>query len=157
MAGNASLSTALSVLPDKSQTWLFDFACCNHMTPHSSLFSKLDPVPHPLNIHIADRSTMHGNSLGFVLTSNLSVPGVFHVPDLSYNLCFVGQLAELGYCLIFYYSGCIVQDSRTGQELGTGPRVRRMFPVDNLHLSSVAPVSVAAAATAVSFLPSLAL
>ncbi|KAL6316677.1 hypothetical protein AAG906_019590 [Vitis piasezkii] len=93
MAGNASLSTALSVLPGKSQTWLFDSACCNHMTPHSSLFSKLDPAPHPLNIHIADGSTMHGNSLGFVSTSNLSVPGVFHVPDLSYNLCSVGQLS----------------------------------------------------------------
>ncbi|WKA04900.1 hypothetical protein VitviT2T_022897 [Vitis vinifera] len=157
MAGNASLSTALSALPGKSQTWLFDSACCNHMTPHSSLFSKLDPAPHPLNIHIADGSTMHGNSLGFVSTSTLSVPRVFHVLALSYNLCSVGQLAELGYRLIFYYSGCIVQDPRTGQELGTGPRVGRMFPVNNLHLPPVAPVSVAAATAAVSSLSSLAL
>ena len=152
MAGNASLSTALSVLPSKSQTWLFDSACCNHMTPHSSLFSKLDPTPHLLNIHAADGSTMHGNSLGFISTSNLFVPGVFHVPDLSYNLCFVGQLAELGYCLIFYYSGCIVQDARTRQELGTGPKVGRMFPVDNLHLPLVAPVFVAAAISSLSSL-----
>ena len=49
-----------------------------------------------------------------------------------------------------------MQDPRTGQELGTGPRVRRMFPVDNLRLPLVAPVSVAAAA-AVSFILSLAL
>ncbi|RVW44227.1 Retrovirus-related Pol polyprotein from transposon RE1 [Vitis vinifera] len=126
MAGNASFSTALSVLPGKSQTWLFDSACCNHMTPHSSLFSNLDPAPHPLNIHIADGSTMHGNSLGFVSTSTLSVPGVFH-------------------------------DPRTGQELGTGPRVGRMFPVNNLHLPPVAPISVAATTPAVSSLPSLAL
>ena len=154
MAGNSSLSTSLSVLPGKSQTWLFDSTCCNHITPHSSLFSKLDPAPHPLNIHIVDGSTMHGNSLGFVSTSNLSVPGVFHVPDLSYNLCSVGQLAELGYRLIFYYSGCIVQDLRTGQELGIGPRVGRMFPVDNLHLPPVAPISVA---VAISSLSSLAL
>ena len=157
MASNASLSTALSVLPGKSQTWLFDSAYCNHMTPHSSLFSKLDPTPHPLNIHIADGSTMHGNSLGFVSTSNLSIPGVFHVPDLSYNLCSVGQLAELGYHLIFYYSGCIVQDLRTGQELGTSPRVGRMFPVDNLYLPPIAPISITAAAAAVSSLPSLVL
>nr|CAN67490.1 hypothetical protein VITISV_035976 [Vitis vinifera] len=126
MAGNASLSTALSILPGKSQTWLFDSACCNHMTPHSSLFSNLDPAPYPLNIHIVDGSTMHGNSLGFVSTSNLSVPGVFH-------------------------------DLRTGQELRTGPRVGRMFPVNNLHLPPVAPVSVVAAAAVVSSLPSLAL
>ncbi|RVW65491.1 Retrovirus-related Pol polyprotein from transposon RE1 [Vitis vinifera] len=126
MAGNASLSTTLSILPGKSQTWPFDSACCNHMTPHSSLFSNLDPAPHPLNIHIADGSTMHGNSLGFVSTSNLSVPEVFH-------------------------------DPRTGQELGTGPRVGRMFPMNNLHLPPVAPVSVVAATAAVSSLPFLAL
>ena len=107
MASNASLSIAFSVLPSKSQTWLFDSACCNHMTPHSSLFSKHDPTTHPLNIQIADGSTMHGNSLGFVLTSNLYVPKVFHVPVLSYNLCFVEQLAELGYRLIFNYSGVL--------------------------------------------------
>ena len=127
------------------------------MTPYSSLFSKLNPAPHPLNIHIADGSTMHRNSLGFVSTSNLSIPRVFHVPDLSYNLCSVGQLAKLGYPLIFDYFECIMQDPKMGQELGTGPRVRCMFSVDNLHLPPVAPVAVAAAAIVVSSLLSLAL
>ena len=44
-----------------------------------------------------------------------------------------------------------------GQELGTGLRVGRMFSVDNLHLPPVTPVSVTAAAAAVSSLPSLVL
>ena len=66
------------------------------------------------------------------------------------------QLAELGYRIIFDYSGCIVQDPRTGQELGIGPRVERMFLVDNLRLPLVAPVSIVVAA-AVSSIPSLAL
>ena len=126
------------------------------MTPHSSLFSELKPAPHPLNIRTANSSTMSGHNIGSVSTSNLSVTVVFNVPDLSYNIFSVGQLAELGYRIIFDYSGCIVQDPRTGQELGTGPRVRRMFPVDNLRFPLVAPVSVAAAA-AVSSIPSLAL
>ena len=85
-----------------------DSACCNHMTPHSSLFSELKPVPHPLNIHTANCSTMSGHNIGSVSTSNLSVPGVFNVPDLLYNLFSVGQLAELGYHIIFDYFGCIV-------------------------------------------------
>ena len=50
-----------------------------------------------------------------------------------------------------------MQDPRTGQELGTGLKVGRMFPVNNLHLPPVAPVSVAAATAVVSSLPSLAL
>ena len=110
-----------------------------------------------LNIHKVYGSTMHENSLSFVSTSNLSVPGVFHVPDLSYDLCSMVQLTELGYRLIFYFSGCIVQDPRIGQELRTSPRVGRMFLVDNLHLPPIAPVSVAATAAVVSSLPSLAL
>ena len=43
-----------------------------------------------------------------------------------------------------------------GQEFGTGPRVGRMFPVDNLRFPLVALVSVAAAVV-VSSTPSLAL
>ena len=43
-----------------------------------------------------------------------------------------------------------------GQELRIGPIVGRMFLVDNLHLLLVAPVSVVAAAVAVSSIPSLA-
>ena len=133
-----------------------DSACYNHMTPHSSLFSELKPAPHPLNIHTANGSTMSGHNIGSISTSSLSVPRVFNVPDLSYNLFSVGQLTELGYRIIFDYSRCIVQDPRTRQELGTDPRVGRMFPVDNLHFSLVAPVSIAAAA-AISSIPSLAL
>ena len=56
---------------------------------------------------------MHIN-IGSISTSNLSVLGVFNVPDLSHNLFSMGQLAELGYRIIFDYSGCIVQDPRTG-------------------------------------------
>ena len=134
-------------------SWLMNFACCNHMTPHSSLFSELKPAPHPLNICIANGSTMFSHNIGSISTSNLSVPRVFNVPDLSYNLFSMGQLAKLGYRIIFNYSRCIMQDLRTRQELGTGPRVGRMFPVDNLRLPLVAPVSVAV----VSSIPSLAL
>ena len=50
-----------------------------------------------------------------------------------------------------------MQDLRTGQELGTGPRVGRMFPMDNLRLPPVALVSVAVAIATVSYIPSLAI
>ena len=115
MVGNASYSSSLSALSGMSpSSWLMDSACYNHMTPHSSLFSKLKPAPHPLNIRTANGSTMSGHNIGSVSTSNLPIPGIFNVPDLSCNLFSVGQLAELGYRIIFDYSGCIMQDPRTG-------------------------------------------
>ena len=86
MVGNASYSSSLSALSGMSPTsWLMDSAYCNHMTPHSFLFSELQPAPHPLNIRTANGSTMFGHNIGIVATSNLSVPRVFNVPDLSYN------------------------------------------------------------------------
>ena len=51
---------------------------------------------------------MFGHNIGSISTSNLSVPGDFNVPNLSYNLFSVGQLAELGYRITFNYSGCIM-------------------------------------------------
>ena len=40
MVGNASYSSSLLVSSGMSpSSWLMDFAYCNHMTPHSSLFS----------------------------------------------------------------------------------------------------------------------
>ena len=111
MVGNASYFSSLSILSGMSPTsWLMDSACCNHMTPHSSLFSELKPAPHPFNICTSNGSTISDHNIGSVSTSNLSVPRVFNVPDLSYNLFYVGQLVELSYCIIFDYSGCIVQD-----------------------------------------------
>ena len=109
MVSNASYSSFLSVLSGMSpSSWLMDSTCCNHMTPHSSLFSQLELAPHPLNIRIANDSTMFGHNISSISTSNLSVFGVFNVPNFSYNLFFVGQLAELGYHITFDYSGCTV-------------------------------------------------
>ena len=87
MAGNASYSSSLSVLSSMSpSSWLMNSDCCNHMTPHSSLFSELKLAPHPLNIRTANGSTMSGHNIGFVSTSNLLVPGVFNIPNIFYNL-----------------------------------------------------------------------
>jgi hypothetical protein len=150
-AGNASSSSALSVLPGKFSSWLLDFACCNHMTPYPSFFSHTSSAHHAPTIHTANGSTMLVRSIGTVSTSKLSISDVFHVPKLSYNLLSVGQLAELGYRIILDYFGCIMQDPRTGQELGTGRRIGRLFEIFSLRL----PVTVVSAATSSS--PSLSL
>ena len=72
IVGNASYSSSLSALFGMSPTsWLMDSAYCNYMTPHSSLFSKLKPTPHPFNIRTANGSTMFGHNIGSISTSNL--------------------------------------------------------------------------------------
>ena len=94
MVGKASYSYSLLVLSSMSpSSWLINSACCNHMTPHLSLFSEFKHTPHLLNIHTTNNSTMSNHNIGSVSTSNLSILGVFNVPDPSYNFFFFGTIS----------------------------------------------------------------
>ena len=74
MVGNASYSSSLSALSGMSLTsWVMDSTCCNHMTPHSFLFSDLKPAPHPLIIRTTNGSTMSGHNIGSVFLIFLTI------------------------------------------------------------------------------------
>jgi len=122
------------------------------MMPYASSFTTSAPPSHTSLIHTGDGSSMIVQTISIVHTPSLSVPDVFHVPKLSFNLLSVGQLCELGYRLVFDSFGVYVQDPRTGQTLRTGRRVGRLFELSSFHLS-IPSVSTTAASSP----PSLAL
>ena len=82
------------------------------MTPHPTSFTTYAPSPHSSLIRTADGSTMNVKNIGTISTPSLSLSEFFRVPELSFNLLSVGQLCELGYRLVFYFSGVLVQDPR---------------------------------------------
>ena len=88
MVGNASYSSSPLALSGMSpSSWLMDSTCCNHMTPHLSLFFELKLAPHPFNIHTANGSIMSGHNIGSISTSNLLVPRVSNVAAAGYCNC----------------------------------------------------------------------
>jgi hypothetical protein len=131
MSTSGKVSSAVS-----GNTWYFDSACCNHMSPDSQLFSSVIPTTHAPLIQTANGSYISANHTGSVSTPKLSLSDTYLIPNLTLNLISVGQLCELGYDLWFGSSGCRVQDPRTNQVLGTGRRVGRMFELTSLHLPS---------------------
>jgi hypothetical protein len=104
------------------------------MTPHPSSSTTYVPSPHSSLIRTIDGSIMTINNIGTINTPSLSIPKVFHVPELSFNLLYVRQLCELGYKLVFDFFGVHVQDPRTSQTIGTRHRIGRMFELSSLHL-----------------------
>uniref|UniRef100_A0A2N9G7D2 Integrase catalytic domain-containing protein n=1 Tax=Fagus sylvatica TaxID=28930 RepID=A0A2N9G7D2_FAGSY len=96
-------------------TWYFDSACCNHMSPDSQLFSSIIPTTHAPLIQTANGSHLAASHTGSVSTSTLSLSDTYLIPNLTLNLISVGQLCELGFDLWFGSSGCRVQDPRTNQ------------------------------------------
>jgi hypothetical protein len=131
LSTSGKVSSAVS-----GNTWYFDSACCNHMSPDSQLFSSVIPTTHAPLIQTANGSYISANNTGSVSTPTLSLSDTYLIPNLILNLISVGQLCELGYDLWFGSSGCRVQDPRTNQALGTGRRVGRMFELTSLHLPS---------------------
>jgi len=129
-----SSSSTLSVTPGTHDSWFFDSACCNHMTSHSNLFKSKSYNSQAPIIHTADNSQMIVSHTGNVSTPTLSLPDTFMVPNLSLNLISVGQLCELGFDIHFSLNGCRVQDPRTGQTIGTGRKVGRLFELVSLKL-----------------------
>jgi hypothetical protein len=141
-------NSALSVTPGISSEWFLDSACCNHMTNNPHLTSAHTPPVLP-TITTADGSAMTVSHVGSISTPNLSIFDVFCVPKLHLNLLSVGQLTELGLNLFFSSRGCLVQDSRTEQIVGSACKVGRLFELTSLHFpsSSVSAPVIAASAS----------
>jgi hypothetical protein len=144
---SSASNPTLSVTPGISSEWFLDSACYNHMTDNPHLTSAHTPPVLP-TITTADGSAMTVSHIGSISTPTLSVSNVLCVPKLHLNLLSVGQLTELGLNLFFSSCGCLVQDSQTGQIVGTARKVGQLFELTSLHFpsSSVsAPIIVASA------------
>ena len=116
------------------------------MTPDESQFSDKAPLEHPITIYTTDGTPMPIIHKGIISSLCVSLNDTFHIPKLSLNLLYVGQLCELGVNLLFTNHGMDVQDPQTGQVLGTGRKVGRMFEVHDLKIPSQV-VSAAATTT----------
>ena len=87
------------------------------MTSDESQFSDKAPLEHPITIYTAEGTPMPISHKGTISSSSLSLNDTFHIPKLSLNLFYVGQLCELAVDLLFTNHGVDVQDPQTGQVL----------------------------------------
>lgn len=93
------------------------------MTSSKSLLVNCYSDKSPTTIRTADETLFVSTTdTGNPSTSlhMLSLPNVFHVPDLSFNLLSINKLAETHYQTSFSSSTNTIQDPHTGQEIGTG-------------------------------------
>jgi hypothetical protein len=96
----STLNTAMSTTPSNS-SWYIDYACCNHITPNSSIFSIKSILPRPNTIYTANGSHLDVSHIRSVSTHQLSMSDTYLVPNLSLNLLSVSQLCKLGLELPF--------------------------------------------------------
>ncbi|TYK08350.1 putative mitochondrial protein [Cucumis melo var. makuwa] len=85
-------------------------------------------------IYAADGNCMNITHMGTINTPSLNLPHTYCVPNLTFNLISVGQLCDLGLTVSFSSNGCQVQDPQTGQMIGTGHKVERLFELLSLQI-----------------------
>ena len=142
---NQLISSSSALAVSSGNRWLLDSACCNHMTSDSSLMSTSSPTKSLPPIYAADGNCMNISHTGTIDTPSVHLPHTYCVPNLTFNLVSVGQLCDLGLNVSFSPNGCQVQDPQTGQTIGTGRKVGRLFELTSLRISS--PSSISASVT----------
>ncbi|XP_062116485.1 uncharacterized protein LOC133830512 [Humulus lupulus] len=76
-----------------SSTWILDSGVSHHMSPHSKSFVSLCPASF-VPVITADGTFMPLLGVGYVVSPHLSLPNIYHIPKLSLNLVYVGQLCD---------------------------------------------------------------
>ena len=110
------------------------------MTSCPDLFFSLAPAANTSSIKTANGSIMNISHKGPISSTNVSLPDTFLIPALNFNLVSVGQLCDYGYEVNFSPTGCRVQNPKTGQIIGTGRKVGRLFELTSLHVPSSTPI-----------------
>ncbi|CAN0840535.1 Retrovirus-related Pol polyprotein from transposon RE1 [Linum grandiflorum] len=128
----SALTSAFStgMISRSSPTWHLDSAAYNHMTNARCSFTTMKSAP-PIDLQVADGSRLQVKGIGHMVHQQLSLLDTLFVPKLVPNLVSVGQLTEDGCRIIFDATGCTVQDTKTGREIGRGSKHGRTFSLDS--------------------------
>ncbi|CAL1378920.1 unnamed protein product [Linum trigynum] len=133
-----AISAAFATLNNSGNTspWLLDSACFNHMTNASRILNNVTPVK-DMSLSVANGGKLEVQGVGLMRKQNMTLPSTLYVPGLVPNLVSVGQLTEQGCSVLFAPSGCVIQDLKTGRQIGKGSKQGRVFHLDELRGSSV--------------------
>ncbi|KAF7127892.1 hypothetical protein RHSIM_Rhsim11G0062800 [Rhododendron simsii] len=106
-----------------------------HMVPNALLLSShTSTTSNAMTPEVVQQMSQSAFS-AFCFTAMSDIPhtlplhNVFHTPRLASNLISVGQLVDDNCNVLFFKSGCIVQDQASGKVIGKGPKCGRMFPI----------------------------
>ncbi len=116
--------------------WYVDLGASNHMTSHGEWFKDIQSPEKPVFVETGDNTSHPIAHVGRVPLcmddGNVRyLADVLHVPKITKNLFFVGQMVEDGLQVCFNLDGCFVEDLKNKYRLvSKGKRQGYMFMLD---------------------------
>ena len=97
--------SALFVNSMSSKPWIVDSGASDHMTRDASLFQHYSPCREGLTVKIANGSLSKVAGTGSIILSvDLTIQSVHHVPNLDCNLLLVSKLSRDLNCVAKFFS-----------------------------------------------------
>jgi hypothetical protein len=124
---------AANVSTNVDNVWYVDSGASNHMTYHGEWFRDVKNLEKPSYVETRDDTTHPIAHIGNVPLAmqdgNIKyLSNVLHVPNITKNLVFIGQMIEQ---VRFNPNGCYVENFKDKCHLvAKGKRVGRMFTLD---------------------------
>ncbi|KAL2251770.1 UNVERIFIED_CONTAM: hypothetical protein Sindi_2299300 [Sesamum indicum] len=117
--------------------WIIDSGATSHICGDIRLFQSFTTSTQSLTIHLPNRQTQIVSHIGFVvITSEITLTNVLHIPTFSVNLLSVRQLChDMPVQFRFLKSSCILQGLGNDRVMATGELL------GNLYILSSTPVS----------------
>ena len=117
--GNFSKYVHLGVIPN--HTWIVDSGATDHMTGDFSLLSSYKPCAGNFKIKVVDGSlSAVAGKCSIVLSPQLTIQDVLHIPNLSCNLLSINKLTKNKNCqTLFFDNYYVFHDLISGQIIGS--------------------------------------
>jgi hypothetical protein len=127
---------AANVSTNVDNVWYVDSGASNHMTYHGEWFRDVKNLEKPSYVEMRDDTThpiAHIENVPLVMQDgNMKyLSNVLHVPNITKNLVFVGQMIEQGLQVRFNPDGCYVKNFKDKCRLVVkGKKMGKMFTLD---------------------------
>ena len=114
--------------------WYVDSGASNHMTSHGEWFKELQALQSPGYVETGDDTAhpiAHSGNVPLQDGNVKYLADVLHVPNITKNLVFVGQMVEQGLQVRFNSDGLYIEEFKKNRKLvAQGKKVGRMFTLD---------------------------
>jgi len=114
-------------------SWIVDTGASDHMTFDLNFLTHTKQPSKPVFVTLPDGATKPVTHIGqVILTPNLTLQKVLHVPAFKFNLLSVSQLVtNNNMCVLFYPNTCVIQDLTTKRIVAVAPKHGGLYKLDS--------------------------
>ena len=130
------MTNSMTSAEESNDVWYVDSGASNHMTGHAEWMQDARKMEKPGFVETGDDTAHPIVQIGKIPLSMQDgkkkyMSDVFHVPNITKNLVFVGQMVEQGLQVRFNPHGCFVEDLKNkGRFIAKGKKKGGMFTLD---------------------------